>query len=223
MYSFTGLLPWVNLFHLSNRQGKYDEGKYFYLSSRFMDSQFTIGLSIPAKSAPPSGFSSPVHNPWRMSNVDVFPSVFSASQGLKECPHKLHGSHDISPSYSPAIRSPILKLKNPKVNIIPDDPKSRNRATNSKLKHPNIVQYYGSEFTEDRFFIYRSINDYVQEHYGAMTKSVVRNFTHHILKGLAYLHSTNNIHRRQVNKFNISGKPKERKYQSEPNTNMIMG
>ncbi|KAI0501524.1 hypothetical protein KFK09_016469 [Dendrobium nobile] len=279
----------------------------------------TFRLSIPAKSAPPSGFSSPVHSPRRLSNVDVFPSVFGASQGLQvfsapeassmdmmvgmspqTSSEKLHGSPDMSPSYSPTIRSPILKSKNPsapqsplhpkiysensstwldnnmnlnvhplplppgpavlpqpnfsqqnanknesasmtsqwqkqkligsgtfgnvytatnrhtgalcamkEVNIIPDDPKSAECLKQleqeikvlSKLKHPNIVQYYGSELTEDRFFIYLeyvypgSINKYVQEHCGAMTESVVRNFTRHILKGLAYLHSTNNIHR----------------------------
>ncbi|XP_020705457.1 mitogen-activated protein kinase kinase kinase 5 isoform X2 [Dendrobium catenatum] len=248
----------------------------------------TFRLSIPAKSAPPSGFSSPVHSPRRLR---MSPQTSS---------EKLHGSPDISPSYSPTIRSPILKSKNPsapqsplhpkiysensstwhdnnmnlnvhplplppgpavlpqpnfshqnanknesasmtsqwqkqkligsgtfgnvyratnrhtgalcamkEVNIIPDDPKSAECLKQleqeikvlSKLKHPNIVQYYGSEFTEDRFFIYLeyvypgSIDKYVQEHCGAMTESVVRNFTRHILKGLAYLHSTNNIHR----------------------------
>ena len=103
----------------------------------------------------------------------------------------------------------------------------------SQLKHPNIVQYYGSEIVsilpvaclgilivvynsileamheinvvhmqvDDRFFIYLeyvhpgSINKYVREHCGAITESVVRNFTRHILFGLAYLHSTKTIHR----------------------------
>ncbi|XP_035539570.1 mitogen-activated protein kinase kinase kinase 5-like isoform X2 [Juglans regia] len=71
----------------------------------------------------------------------------------------------------------------------------------SQLKHLNIVQYYGSEIVEDRFYIYLeyvhpgSINKYVREHCGAMTESVVRNFTRHILNGLAYLHSTKTIHR----------------------------
>ena len=101
----------------------------------------------------------------------------------------------------------------------------------SQLKHPNIVQYYGSEMvshrachmwrlwccslnasclnavnicmqTEDRFYIFLeyvypgSINKYVRDHCGgAMTESVVRNFTRHILRGLAYLHDTKNIHR----------------------------
>ncbi|KAL0915836.1 hypothetical protein M5K25_013295 [Dendrobium thyrsiflorum] len=274
----------------------------------------TFRLNIPAKSAPPSGFSSPVLSPRRLSNVDVFPSTFNVSQGLPVCfapeapyvdmmtgqasPEKIHGSPDRSPIYSPAIKSSIPMSKNPsapqsplhpkmysdssgawhennvnvhplplppgpavlvqpsfshqnaskndgasmtsqwqkqkligsgtfgnvykatnrhtgalcamkEVNIIPDDPKSAECLKQleqeirvlSKLKHPNIVQYYGSELTEDQFFIYLeyvypgSINKYVQEHCGAMTESVVRNFTRHILKGLAYLHSTDNIHR----------------------------
>lgn len=54
---------------------------------------------------------------------------------------------------------------------------------------------------EDRFYIYLeyvhpgSINKYVRQHCGAMTESVVRNFTRHILKGLAYLHSKKIMHR----------------------------
>lgn len=71
----------------------------------------------------------------------------------------------------------------------------------SRLKHPNIVQYYGSEVIGDRFYIYLeyvhpgSISKYVYEHGEAMTESVVRNFTRHILSGLAYLHSKKTIHR----------------------------
>ncbi|XP_057726819.1 mitogen-activated protein kinase kinase kinase 5-like [Arachis stenosperma] len=71
----------------------------------------------------------------------------------------------------------------------------------SQLKHPNIVQYYGSEVVEDKFNIYLeyvhpgSINKYVRDHCGAITESVVRNFTRHILSGLAYLHSKKTIHR----------------------------
>ncbi|GAB2279683.1 hypothetical protein Dimus_014325 [Dionaea muscipula] len=71
----------------------------------------------------------------------------------------------------------------------------------SQLKHPNIVQYYGSEIVDDRFHIYLeyvypgSVNRYIREHGGAITESVVRNFTRHILSGLAYLHSTKTIHR----------------------------
>jgi serine/threonine protein kinase len=53
----------------------------------------------------------------------------------------------------------------------------------------------------DRFYIYLeyvhpgSINRYVQQHSGVMTESMIRNFTRHILNGLAYLHSMNIMHR----------------------------
>ncbi|CAI9752832.1 unnamed protein product [Fraxinus pennsylvanica] len=95
------------------------------------------------------------------------------------------------------------------VEILPDDTKSAERMRQleqeievlSNLKHPNIVQYYGSEIVGDRFYIYLeyvhpgSINKFIRDHCGAITESVVRNFTRHILCGLAYLHSTKTIHR----------------------------
>ncbi|XP_038885756.1 mitogen-activated protein kinase kinase kinase 5-like isoform X2 [Benincasa hispida] len=95
------------------------------------------------------------------------------------------------------------------VDLIPDDPKSAECIKQleqeikvlSHLKHPNIVQYYGSETIGDHFYIYLeyvypgSINKYVRERCGAITESIVRNFTRHILSGLAYLHSTKTIHR----------------------------
>ncbi|XP_042507259.1 mitogen-activated protein kinase kinase kinase 5-like isoform X2 [Macadamia integrifolia] len=95
------------------------------------------------------------------------------------------------------------------VNLIPDDPKTAECIKQleqeikvlSQLKHPNIVQYYGSEIFEDQFYIYLeyvhpgSISKYVREHCGAITESVLRHFTYHILHGLAYLHSTKTIHR----------------------------
>lgn len=54
---------------------------------------------------------------------------------------------------------------------------------------------------EDRLYIYLeyvhpgSINKYVRQYCGAMTESVVRNFTRHILNGLIYLHSKKIMHR----------------------------
>ncbi|KAH9692688.1 mitogen-activated protein kinase kinase kinase 5 [Citrus sinensis] len=95
------------------------------------------------------------------------------------------------------------------VDIIPDDPKSAECIKQLEqeikvlghLKHENIVQYYGSEVVDDHLYIYLeyvhpgSINRYVREHCRDITESIVRNFTRHILNGLAYLHSTNTIHR----------------------------
>ncbi|XP_047312904.1 mitogen-activated protein kinase kinase kinase 5-like, partial [Impatiens glandulifera] len=96
------------------------------------------------------------------------------------------------------------------VDLFPDDPKSAESIKQleqeievlSRLKHQNIVQYYGSEVVGERFHIYLeyvhpgSINKYVRDHCGgAMTESVVRNFTRHILSGLAYLHGMKTIHR----------------------------
>ncbi|XP_047951506.1 mitogen-activated protein kinase kinase kinase 5-like [Salvia hispanica] len=95
------------------------------------------------------------------------------------------------------------------VEILPEDVKSQESIRQlqqeikvlSKLKHPNIVQYYGSEIVGDKFYIYLeyvhpgSINKFIHDHSAAITESVVRNFTRHILCGLAYLHSTKTIHR----------------------------
>ncbi|CAL0312793.1 unnamed protein product [Lupinus luteus] len=95
------------------------------------------------------------------------------------------------------------------VELYPDDPKSAECIKQleqeikvlSHLKHPNIVQYFGSEIVEDRFYIYLeyvhpgSINKYIRDHCRAMTESVIRNFTRHIISGLAYLHSKKTIHR----------------------------
>ena len=53
---------------------------------------------------------------------------------------------------------------------------------------------------DDQFFIYLeyvhpgTINKYVREYFGTITESVVRNFTRHILSGLAYLQFTGTIH-----------------------------
>ncbi|KAM7265385.1 hypothetical protein ACFE04_003068 [Oxalis oulophora] len=95
------------------------------------------------------------------------------------------------------------------VEMFPDDPKSAECIKQleqeievlSHLKHPNIVQYYGSEIVNDKFNIYLeyvhpgSINKYIREHCESMTESIIRNFTRHILSGLAYLHSTKTVHR----------------------------
>ncbi|AES73243.1 putative mitogen-activated protein kinase kinase kinase STE-STE11 family [Medicago truncatula] len=95
------------------------------------------------------------------------------------------------------------------VDLVPDDPKSTDCIKQldqeirilGQLHHPNIVEYYGSEVVGDRLCIYMeyvhpgSLQKFMQDHCGVMTESVVRNFTRHILSGLAYLHSTKTIHR----------------------------
>jgi serine/threonine protein kinase len=95
------------------------------------------------------------------------------------------------------------------VDVIPDDSTSAECIKQleqeikilQSLKHPNIVQYYGSETIDNRFCIYLeyihpgSLSQYAREYIGAVTESVVRNFTRHIVSGLAYLHSTKTIHR----------------------------
>ncbi|WVZ60678.1 hypothetical protein U9M48_010666 [Paspalum notatum var. saurae] len=274
-------------------------------------------LNIPAKSAPSSGFSSPVQSPRRLSNVDfssaaisiqdtnvwsarsVWSSDLMGSSPPCASPDKFPGGQERSPRSSP-LRSPVLRSRNPsappspmhpklfpenhvsrpegngsasfhplplppasvspkqtnvshqlvpkaempsvagqwqkgkllgsgtfgcvyeatnrhtgalcamkEVNIIPDDAKSIESLKQleqeikflSQFKHENIVQYYGSEIIEERFYIYLeyvhpgSIHKYVHQHCGSLTESVIRNFTRHILKGLAFLHSQKIMHR----------------------------
>eukprot|EP00262_Sarcandra_glabra_P018011 TRINITY_DN6348_c0_g1_i2.p1 TRINITY_DN6348_c0_g1~~TRINITY_DN6348_c0_g1_i2.p1 ORF type:complete len:484 (-),score=89.09 TRINITY_DN6348_c0_g1_i2:750-2048(-) len=122
---------------------------------------------------------------------------------------KLIGSGTFGHVYVATNRQTGALCAMKEVYLIPDDPKSAESMKQleqeikvlSQLKHLNIVQYYGSEIVQDRFYIYLeyvypgSINKYVREHCCAITESVVRNFTRHILSGLAYLHSKNTIHR----------------------------
>ncbi|KAK9990573.1 hypothetical protein SO802_025558 [Lithocarpus litseifolius] len=70
----------------------------------------------------------------------------------------------------------------------------------SELKHPNIVQYYGSEIVDSWFRIYLeyvpggSIKKFIEDN-GAIPESDICRFTTHILSGLDYLHSKNIVHR----------------------------
>ncbi|KAI3465387.1 hypothetical protein Pfo_022050 [Paulownia fortunei] len=264
-------------------------------------------LHFPTRSAPSSGYSSPVLSPKRYSTVALFHRSFQVSSALEFSSDRISKSYQISPLptpeysplHSPTLQSPtkngnsrnhngvfihshnkslpesfparpdtnnanVHPLPRPptvsrpsptvrhsidksdissvkgqwqrgrpigrgtygnvyiathretgatcavkEVEMIPDDPKCAECIKQleqeikflRELKHPNIVQYYGCEIIEDRFCIYLeyvhpgSISKYVKEHCGAMTESIICNFTRHILSGLAYLHSTKTIHR----------------------------
>ncbi|XP_073305499.1 mitogen-activated protein kinase kinase kinase 5-like isoform X1 [Primulina huaijiensis] len=238
-------------------------------------------IHFPARSAPSSGCSTPIHSPQRYKTVDLFHPSFNVSSALEvstsdrisaildhspfqsssdaENSRRREGillhSHNnanvhplpLPPAVSrppPSTRHSMNKLDSlsgkgqwqrgrpigrgtygsvyvathcetgatcamKEVEIIPDDPICAECVRQleqeikflRELKHPNIVQYYGCEIIEDRLCIYLeyvhpgSINKYVREHCGAMTESIVRNFTRHVLSGLAYLHGSKIIHR----------------------------
>ncbi|XWS49965.1 hypothetical protein CRYUN_Cryun12cG0047600 [Craigia yunnanensis] len=94
------------------------------------------------------------------------------------------------------------------VTLFSDDAKSKESAQQlgqeimllSRLRHQNIVQYYGSETVDDKLYIYLeyvsggSIYKLLQE-YGQFGESAIRNYTQQILSGLAYLHAKNTVHR----------------------------
>ncbi|KAL2522839.1 mitogen-activated protein kinase kinase kinase 5 [Forsythia ovata] len=138
--------------------------------------------------------------------VPVKPELIPKGQWQKG---KLIGRGTFGSVYVASNRETGALCAMKEVEILPDDPKSAESMRQleqeikvlSHLKHPNIVQYYGSEIVGDRFYIYLeyvhpgSINKFIHDHCGAITESVVRNFTRHILCGLAYLHSTKTIHR----------------------------
>ncbi|KAE8676549.1 Mitogen-activated protein kinase kinase kinase YODA [Hibiscus syriacus] len=81
-----------------------------------------------------------------------------------------------------------LKQLNQEINLL------------SRLSHPNIVRYYGSEPGEEELSIYLeyvsggSIHKLLQE-YGSLKEPVNENYTRQILSGLAYLHGRNTVHR----------------------------
>ncbi|KAJ8623837.1 hypothetical protein MRB53_032367 [Persea americana] len=94
------------------------------------------------------------------------------------------------------------------VTLFSDDAKSRESAkqlmqeiaTLSRLRHPNIVQYYGSETVDEKLYIYLeyvsggSIHKLLQE-YGQLGDPAIRTYTQQILSGLEYLHAKNTVHR----------------------------
>ncbi|RAL47294.1 hypothetical protein DM860_013259 [Cuscuta australis] len=213
-------------------------------------------LQVPARSAPGSGFTSPVHSPKRFSTVELFNPAFQHNKSFPEN-NNVHplplppGGGGVSrplPSFSthssysynhtersdtpPTMKGLWQKRKllgrgtygtvyvatnretgalcaMKEVEYAPDDPKALECIQQleqeiqllRQLKHPNIVQYYGSETVDDRFCIYLeyihpgSLNKYLRDYGGALPESIVRHFTRHIVSGIAYLHTTKTIHR----------------------------
>ncbi|XP_047321811.1 mitogen-activated protein kinase kinase kinase YODA [Impatiens glandulifera] len=94
------------------------------------------------------------------------------------------------------------------VTLFADDAKSKESAKQlgqeitllSRLRHPNIVQYYGSESVGDKLYIYLeyvsggSIYKLLQD-YGQLGESAIRSYTKQILSGLAFLHAKSTVHR----------------------------
>ncbi|KAJ4712055.1 Kinase superfamily protein [Melia azedarach] len=94
------------------------------------------------------------------------------------------------------------------VTLFSDDAKSKESAQQlgqeiallSRLRHQNIVRYYGSETVDDKLCIYLeyvsggSIYKILQD-YGQLGESAIRSYTQQILCGLEYLHAKNTVHR----------------------------
>ncbi|KAF5805515.1 putative mitogen-activated protein kinase kinase kinase STE-STE11 family [Helianthus annuus] len=94
------------------------------------------------------------------------------------------------------------------VTLFSDDAKSKESAKQlsqevyllSRLNHPNIVRYYGSEMVDDKLYIYL---EYVSggsiykllQNFGQFGELAIRSYTQQILSGLSYLHAKNTVHR----------------------------
>ncbi|KAJ3674396.1 hypothetical protein LUZ60_005012 [Juncus effusus] len=184
--------------------------------------RFTPGITNSATATPTGAFlqvwSAPeIHSGeigYNLNNVNVHPLPLPPGAELEAVKGQwkkgsLIGSGTFGNVYEGTNRHTGALCAMKEVTIVPGDSKSLECLKQieqeieflSQFKHENIVQYYGSEIIGDRFYIYLeyvhpgSINKYVRQHCGAMTESVVRNFTRHILNGLAYLHSMKIMHR----------------------------
>lgn len=176
------------------------------MSWRDSNAQMTVGMVHPLPLPPGAAQPPPPSSPRTTNKPDLNPKTPRRSQWQKG---KLIGRGTFGSVYVGSNRETGALCAMKEVEILPDDAKSvecikqlqQEINVLSQLKHPNIVQYYGSEIVEDRFYIYLeyihpgSINKYARDHCGGMTESIVRNFTRHIVSGLAYLHATKTIHR----------------------------
>eukprot|EP00897_Mesotaenium_endlicherianum_P003593 jgi/Mesen1/3261/ME000189S02381 len=70
----------------------------------------------------------------------------------------------------------------------------------SRLQHPNIVQYMGSDMDDEFLYIFLEFVECgsiqkVMAKFPVFSEELIRNYTRQILCGLAYLHDTETIHR----------------------------
>ncbi|XP_063937827.1 mitogen-activated protein kinase kinase kinase 5 [Daucus carota subsp. sativus] len=152
----------------------------------------------------------PLPPPASTASQSVLSPKFAAKQGKSHWNKgKLIGRGTFGSVYVGSDRETGALCAMKEVELVPGDEKSAECIRQleqeiqllRQLKHPNIVQYYGSETVGDRFYIYLeyvhpgSLVNYIRDHCGAITEPIVRNFTRHILSGLTYLHSTKTIHR----------------------------
>ncbi|KAL8038421.1 hypothetical protein ABFX02_11G105700 [Erythranthe guttata] len=165
------------------------------------------GMSLQSTPVSPVASTSDFSQPNVISSLAVKPELVPIKSRWQK--GKLIGRGTFGSVYVASNRETGALCAMKEVDILPDDSKSAESMRQleqeikvlSRLKHPNIVQYYGSEIVDDKFYIYLeyvhpgSINRFIHDHCGAITESVVRNFTRHILCGLAYLHKKNTIHR----------------------------
>ncbi|TVT99869.1 hypothetical protein EJB05_54722 [Eragrostis curvula] len=71
----------------------------------------------------------------------------------------------------------------------------------SQLTHHNIIQYYGSNMSDDAISIYieyapnGSIQKFLSDNGGPLKEPMIRDYTAQILSGIAYLHQRKIVHR----------------------------
>jgi serine/threonine protein kinase len=70
----------------------------------------------------------------------------------------------------------------------------------SRLRHPNIVQYYGSTIENGCLYIFLELVKMgslqsILKKFQVFDEVIISTYTRQILEGLEYLHSKNTIHR----------------------------
>ncbi|XP_010501010.1 PREDICTED: mitogen-activated protein kinase kinase kinase YODA isoform X2 [Camelina sativa] len=131
----------------------------------------------------PSGFSK-----WKKGKFLGSGTFGQVYQGFNSEKGKMCAIKEVKVISDDQTSKECLKQLNQEINLL------------SQLCHPNIVQYYGSELSEETLSVYLeymsggSIHKLLKE-YGSFTEPVIQNYTRQILAGLAYLHGRNTVHR----------------------------